>query len=86
MPHLISTAYTIGEVQPDTFEVTLDAHATIESTPQTLEDSSVRLYFDLADYEVTTHTYSIVAVNGILDSAAATGSFTISPWRSLFRI
>ena len=87
MPHLISTAYTTDETQPDTFEVTIDEDAMVESTPQTLGDGSVRLYFDLATYEVTTHTYSIVAVSTLYgDSAAATGEFTISPWRSLFRL
>jgi hypothetical protein len=77
MPHLISTAYTTGEVQPDNFEVTIDSYAMVESTPQTLGDSSVRLYFDLAGYNETTHTYSIIALDGVLESDPATGSFDL---------
>ena len=86
MPHLVSTAYTTGETQPDTFEVTIDEDDMVESTAQTLSDDSVRLYFDLASYTVgVAHTYSIVALDGANESDAATGSFTISPWRTLYR-
>jgi len=87
MPHLVSSTTDAEDTQPDTYEVTIDSDAMVESTPQDMGGGTCRLYFDLATYEVTTHTYSIVAVSTLYgDSAAATGSFTISPWRSLFRL
>ena len=86
MPHLISTAYTTAEEQPESFEVTIDVAAPVTSTAQTLGDGSVRLYFDLATYTVSvSHDYSIIATHGVFESAPVTGSFTISPWRSLYR-
>ena len=85
MPHLVCTPYTAEEEQPDTFEVTIDEDEAVESPAQEVGDT-VRLYFDLADYTVgVEHTYSIIAVQGVLESDPAEGSFTISPWRSLFR-
>ena len=80
MPHLVCTPYTSEEEQPDTFEVTIDEDEMIESPAQTV-GYTVRLYYDLSPYSVgVEHTYSIVAVQGILDSAPATGGFTLDPW------
>ena len=87
MPHLVSTAYTRAETQPDSFGVTIDLSAEVISTAQTVDVTSVRLYYDISTLSVgVSHTYSIVAIEGVTESDAATGSFTISPWRSLFRL
>ena len=84
MPHLISAAYTTDEVQPTEFEVTIDDGEPEVSEVQTLEDDSVRLYYDVVALEVgVSHTASIVAITedailGDLRSDATEFEFTIN--------
>ena len=83
MPHLVCTPYTTEEEQPDWFEVIIDDETMVESSAQTLGDSSVRLYYSLFQYPVNIqHSYSVIAVQddpvlGEQKSSAAIGNFTI---------
>ena len=63
MPYLVCDPYSTDEIQPDDFEVVIDSEDPIISSPEVLEDDSVRLYYDLSGVsKAVLHKVFVVAI------------------------